>query len=257
MVTCDPRHQPGSRRPVVRRSLRYASASRRSSQCPYHLAATDGGPSRSGTNPVLWWQNLASLEHDPETLNRRIAERDRIKRLASAHDDGCDGMLRRYFFEPLGNSAILFPQSEQASCLHRDWRAIAQLVAQERVMLARGFARLIELEDRCMILIVRPRRDKWNMRSTSTSRPKVTSLVIIVRPFDLIQALADIANLLKRPGSGGAGRLGRAHHAALLRFDLTTIPRRFITFSNPLYCGERNLDWGQLRCLRLHTFSKI
>ena len=83
---------------------------------------------------------------DPAAHQARIIERERIERLALAHLEGCDGPLWRYFFAPLAQFRnCMLPPPPEAALRLPDAEAIAELALRERAMLARGFARLIEL----------------------------------------------------------------------------------------------------------------
>jgi hypothetical protein len=103
---------------------------------------------RVATDQISYFDRatMDALTADPAAHRARIIERERIERLAAAHLDGCNGHLWRYFFKPLAQLRDCAPPWPQDGVSGGpDAEAIEELVLRERVMLARGFARLIAL----------------------------------------------------------------------------------------------------------------
>ncbi len=96
--------------------------------------------------PYFGAATIDALGPNQEALKQRLVERDRVRRLAAAHGDGCDAVLWRHFFAPLAQFRNCLGQKSGAGVSQTGVsHAVDDLVLRERIMLARGFERLIEL----------------------------------------------------------------------------------------------------------------
>jgi hypothetical protein len=57
---------------------------------------------------------MDALKHDPQTLSKRLAERQRIERPAAAHQEDCEVSLRRLFLNRLASFATVWTRKRMS-----------------------------------------------------------------------------------------------------------------------------------------------